>query len=517
MAKSQDAAEEATLEQFGYRQQFDRTFRLFASFAIGFSFISITTGIFTTYGSVLLTSGPLGIWTWPLVIVGQLAVALVFAVLASRIPLAGYSYQWMSRLANPYIGWLVGWFTFAFLVVDVVAVDYAVASTVVPTLFSYTGTSGNTWLVTALIVIVQGLLIMFSTLWTRRVNNAAVTTEIAGVGGLTVLLLIVGAVRGLLNWGHLFSRAAVPAAGYFGFGGGTHDSPWMFAFLLGAFTIVGFEACGNLAEETQEPGIVVPRAMWSSVVISGVIGFAFLIAITASTGNLKVLTASSTPVADVVIRVLGSVIGKIFLVIVLYSIFACGLVIFVTATRVSWAMARDERFPGWQALRRVNPRFDSPAIATVTVGIVIEIVLAVFATRTNALFKLFSAATLMPALIYLVTTVLYVFTRRRLPSTHGFRLGRWELPVMVIALVWLVFEMSIFRDSSFGVPWLYVAVMMGVGVIYFVYLLITRHSLAMSSRTQAFGPGDELSGPEPPGQPGPGQPPAAPANGGSVP
>jgi hypothetical protein len=42
---------EARLEEFGYREEYDRTLRRFASFAIGFSFISITTGIFTTYAS----------------------------------------------------------------------------------------------------------------------------------------------------------------------------------------------------------------------------------------------------------------------------------------------------------------------------------------------------------------------------------------------------------------------------------------------------------------------------------
>jgi len=468
-----------SVEQFGYRQEFRRTFRRFASFAIGFSFISITTGIFTTYGSVLASSGPLGIWTWPLVIVGQLAVALVFGVLAARIPLAGYSYQWMSRLANPQIGWLVGWFAFAFLVVDVVAVDYALASTVAPALFGYVGTQGNTWLATALIVLAQALLIMFSTPWTQRVNNGAVATEIAGVGGLTVLLVVVGAIRGLLNGGHLFSRGAIPAAGYFSFGTGSHDSPWVLAFLLGAFTIVGFEACGNLAEETEDPGATVPRAMWSSVAISGVIGFAFLVAISAASGNLKALAASSTPVADVVIRVLGSVVGKIFLVIVMYSIFACGLVIFVTVTRLMWAMSRDERFPGWRALRTVNARYDSPLVATAVAGVVIEAVLAIFATRTHALFDLFSAATLMPAVIYLVTVLLYVAARRRLPRTHGYSLGAAEIPVIVVALVWLAFEMSIFRDSSFATPWLYVAVMMAIGLIYFAYMLLTHRPLTM--------------------------------------
>jgi hypothetical protein len=36
------------LTRFGYRQQFVRSLRNFESFAVAFSFILITTGIFTT-------------------------------------------------------------------------------------------------------------------------------------------------------------------------------------------------------------------------------------------------------------------------------------------------------------------------------------------------------------------------------------------------------------------------------------------------------------------------------------
>ncbi|MEO6888427.1 MAG: amino acid permease, partial [Ktedonobacteraceae bacterium] len=104
----QGGAEEHILQKYGYQQEFRRELKRFASFAVGFSFISITTGIFSTYGSVLNWGGPLGIWTWPFVVLGQLFVSLVFAALASRIPLAGYSYQWASRLLNAKVGWLIG-------------------------------------------------------------------------------------------------------------------------------------------------------------------------------------------------------------------------------------------------------------------------------------------------------------------------------------------------------------------------------------------------------------------------
>ena len=87
-----DAAE---LAQFGYTQSMERRTGRFASFAVAFAFVSIATGIFTTYGSVLNSSGPVGIWTWPIAVVGQLAVAFVLGSLASRIPVTGYAYQWL--------------------------------------------------------------------------------------------------------------------------------------------------------------------------------------------------------------------------------------------------------------------------------------------------------------------------------------------------------------------------------------------------------------------------------------
>jgi amino acid transporter len=388
--------------------------------------------------------------------------------------LAGYSYQWTSRLTNPKIGWLIGWILFTFLIVDVVAVDYAVASTVFPSLFNYPATTGSSWLATAIVVLVQALLIIFSTRASAYVNNTAVATEVIGIVGLTVLLLIVGGIRGMLHPDHLFSTGTVATTGYFSLGGLTSAGPFVLSFLLGAFTIVGFEAAANLAEETEHPERVVPFAMWSSVVLSGVVGFAFLVALDVALGNVAAATKSPTPVADIITTVLGSLVGKLFLVFVTFSIFACGLVIFITATRLTYAMARDQRFPGYRIFRQVHPRTNTPVWATVLLCVLIEAVLAIFAPRADALVNLFGAATLLPCLIYLATVLLYVGVRTRLPRAQGFSLGRFEWPVVALALIWLLFELSIFRDQSFHAPWVYTLVMFGLGLIYFVWLLVAR-------------------------------------------
>src|SRR5271170_7761632 len=72
-----------------YRQELKRTLGSFQVFAISFAFISVAVGIFGTYDFVLQRGGPVGIWLWVLVAVGQLLVALVYAQFAARISLSG--------------------------------------------------------------------------------------------------------------------------------------------------------------------------------------------------------------------------------------------------------------------------------------------------------------------------------------------------------------------------------------------------------------------------------------------
>ena len=110
-----------------------------------------------------------------------------------------------------------------------------------------------------------------------------------------------------------------------------------------------------------------------------------------------------------------------------------------------------------------------------------ELILAVFSHSQTALFTLFGAATLLPAVMYASTVVLYLIKRKSLPESDKFNLGAWEMPILVVAVVWLVFELALFRDSSFKQAWAYVIVMVVIGAIYLGYLLATRgrHGLAM--------------------------------------
>ncbi|MFC7642140.1 APC family permease [Streptosporangium lutulentum] len=106
-------------------------------------------------------------------------------------------------------------------------------------------------------------------------------------------------------------------------------------------------------------------------------------------------------------------------------------------SRIVFAMSRDSRFPAHRLMRRVDPRTHTPVPATIlifVIGVVLMVVLP-----GAALLELITAATILPAIIYGLTVILYLGVRRRLDRRKGaFDLGRFELPVAFGALTWSV-------------------------------------------------------------------------------
>ena len=92
------------LAQLGYRQELHRSLGSFSSFAAGFSYISILTGMFQTSYVGFLFAGPAFIWAWPFVFAGQMMVALQFAELSAHYPIAGSVYQWAKKVSPRGLG-----------------------------------------------------------------------------------------------------------------------------------------------------------------------------------------------------------------------------------------------------------------------------------------------------------------------------------------------------------------------------------------------------------------------------
>ena len=282
----------------------------------------------------------------------------------------------------------------AFLSIVTVAVDYGLTQVALFPLLGIEYTPMRGAAVTLLVLVVQMVLIIWSTPITTKINNLAVGAEVIAMVGLTVL--IGGAV--LLgkhgDWGNLTSQGAIPSAGYAGWLG-----PFMLSALLGCYTLVGWESAANLAEETHNPKQVVPMAMVRAVLVSGVIGMLFLLAITAAMDDVAAVTADSAPVARIIHDTLGGGVEGAMLVVVSVAIFACGLVIMVTNSRLVHSMARDGRLPAADVLSRVPRPTGGPTFATLLAGGCSITIVVAFAGNADALTQLLGAAALMPALL----------------------------------------------------------------------------------------------------------------------
>lgn len=450
-----------------------RTLGSFQVFAISFAFISVAVGVFGTYGEVLQTAGPVGIWLWIVAAVGQTLVAFVVAQFAARIALSGSSYQWASRLANPKVGWWFGWLTFWFLAIAVVAIDNALASQALMPLAGMEDNENTARVITVVILVVQAVLVIASTRLLGLITSAAVALEIGIVAVLVVGLAAVMVFSGGGDLGNLVSRGVTATdPNYFAIGGGL-----MSGMIMGLTTLVGFDSAANLAEEAKDPYRSVPRAIVTSVIAAAVVGLLFVIALTVAIKDIPAVAASGSPVAEIIRSQLGPAMERVLLAAIAIAMFGAGMVVMAACSRQVFAMARDERFPAHRWMQKVNARTHTPVYATILI-LVVGIVLMV-ALPGDALLQLILASTILPALIYGAIVVLYLAVRRRLGRRPGaFNLGRWETPVAVAALIWVAFALFVLvTPDDARVPGLVVIGLIVVGAAYFATMMTVNRAV----------------------------------------
>src|SRR5437763_14060558 len=190
----QEAADARDLAGFGYKQELKRVLGVYSSFAVAFSYISPSTGIFTLYALGLATGGAFFFWTWPIVALGQLIVALNFAEVSSHFPVAGSVYQWTKYLSNRHYSWFTGWIYLFAGILTVTAVDATIPIVLIPLLnnlgIGITATLTSEIIIAALILASTTLLNIYGVRLVAIVNNTGVVFEILGMVVFALLLLI---------------------------------------------------------------------------------------------------------------------------------------------------------------------------------------------------------------------------------------------------------------------------------------------------------------------------------------
>lgn len=432
-AGSGDDAADAELRRLGYSPELKRVMGFFSSFAASFSGISITNSLFLTLPVILANSGAGGIWTWIPSSIGAILVALIFADLVGRIPVAGYAYQWSSRLTTPRVGWFVAWAGIMAFGVGCASVVYGTAPFFLSEFGIEVTFSSQIWCAVIFTVIVAAINLVGLRL-AAIINNFAVAAELVGGGLIGVGLLVTAIVAHPHPVSDLFHQQPGASGGYFG--------AWILAFLLGAYSYAAWELPADLAEETHDAPNVAAKAMLWSVGITAVAGMLLLISYTYASPDIGQTLNEDVPILSIIQYQWGGTLTDICNIFFLVSFVSLAILIMAGAARLLYSLGRDNMILGSSLLKRVSKeKVPGWAIVATALFVIAMFVIPAEISSSVSAYTLGTASVGYNA-VYLMMVIIYIVQahRGKLPEQFGgISLGRWALPIAYVAAVWQLF------------------------------------------------------------------------------
>jgi amino acid transporter len=504
------------LADLGYRQELSRVLSLFDNFSVAFSYLSPMVGVYSLFVLGAGAGGPRYLWLMPIVVAGMLLVALVFGELGSHYPVAGALYQYGKYSVGAAYGWWVGWIYGIALLVTVASVDTGVVPYVTALVNQWFGTTMDATSHTTILVITILLILLQTALNTvgakvlGRIARLGVYVETIGTFGVAIALGIVGFHHGL---GFLFTTNGAERATanslQVDFGGSWWTGAALVAVLAHVYIFYGFEAAGDVAEETVDASRQVPRAMRSALVYGGVASFVLVAGLLLATPSDAKGYTNATSFAGGVPAILAQLpqwLQDFFLVMVILAFFSCGTAVQGAGARLAYSYARDGAVPASAWVRRISPRFRTPSNALI-IGAVVPLLFTLmvninpakdvhllwftFPAGINALTALVSFGVTGIYLSFLLTVIGSMVARARGWIPEGaFRLGRWAWPVSIVAAAYLgLMLVNIVaptgltspRGALFNLDWVTLMVMVVIVLLGAVYFFVARPDRRLSA------------------------------------
>lgn len=514
------AGADSGMEHFGYKESLARSIGSFGSFAAGVSYISILTGTFQLFYFGFGTAGPAYLWSWPMVLAGQLAVALCFMELAAKYPIAGSVYNWSKILGSRLVGWSSGWLMLTASIVTLSAVVLALQLNL-PRLwsgFQIIGDGRGAYDFATNAVILGTVLILFTTIVNAlgvrlmaRINSAGVFIELIAAC-LIALFLALHIKRGPAVFFSTHGYGAGQSWGYL--------SDFLVASLASGYVMYGFDTASSLGEETLEPRRTAPRAILRAILASFVIGGAILVFAVMAAPDLHDprIGSGNGGLQYIVEQVMWGPLGRVFLVCIVVAVTVCSLAVHTAAIRLTFAMARDNALPFGEKLASVNSQTQTPIVPAVVIGVIAELILVLNIGQPKIFTVLTSIAVIMIYLSYLLVTV--PLLRKRLAGQWPpadlaaggyFTMGRWGMLVNIVAVLWgvgMALNLAWPREAVYGTPWyntwgafVYIAAIFGAGLWWYAVKgrhhigTLASHTLPTSADSaQSASGGGSLSG-----------------------
>lgn len=417
----------------------------------------VGTGIFVLTGvAAALYAGPGLILSFVVAGIISGLAALCYAEFASVVPIAGSAYTYSYATLGELIAWIIGWDLILEYAVGAAAVSIGwsgyltdllkVIGIVIPKAFTASPFSGGVVNLPAVIIIllITALLIR-GTSESSTVNSIIVAIKVAVV----LFFLVVG-------FGHINPANWSPFLP-FGPGGILHGASIIF------FAYIGFDQVSTAAEEAKNPSRDLPLGIIFSLVICTLLYILVTAVLTGLVPYTQLDVAS--PVSHALILLGMNTAGSIISVGAICGLTTVLLVLLFGQSRVFFSMSRDGLLP--PLFSQVHPRFRTPHISTLLVGVVVALVAGF--TPIDVVAELTNIGTLAAFVLVSLGVLILRHTQPELP--RGFRVP-WMpvLPILsAIASLVLIFSLPWVTILRF-IVWLILGF-----IIYFFYSISHSH------------------------------------------
>ena len=417
----------AQLEALGYDSKFDRSMSMWANFSLGFTYLSPVVGVYTLFAIALAAGGPAMFWTYLFVGIGQLFVALVFGEIVSQFPIAGGLYPWARRLVGKRWAWMAGWVYLWALCSTIAGVAVGGAPYVAQLLGLNVGQAGEVAIAIAMIVGTTALNVSGTKLL-ARVAMFGFICELVGAIVVGGYLLIVARHQ---SFRVLFQT--------FGLGNGHYFPAFVASSVAAMWCYYGFEACGDVAEETPDASRAIPKAMRMTIYIGGFAAMLVCLAFVLAVPDLKAVFSGqdTDPVVTILNTAMGPVGLRAVIAVVMVSFFSCLISLEAATSRLLFSYGRDRMIFGSNQLSTLSERTRVPVNALLFAGIVPAFIAiaGLFLKRMVETIVVSSATGIYVAFQMIVLAALIARAKGWKPR-GAFRLGIWAWPVNLAALTY---------------------------------------------------------------------------------
>jgi amino acid transporter len=220
---------------------------------------------------------------------------------------------------------------------------------------------------------------------------------------------------------------------------GSYLPAFLAAALAAMFCYYGFEACGDVAEETPNASRMIPKAMRMTIYVGGAAAMLVCLALILAVPDMQAVISGRD--TDAVASVLRSAMGEVglraVLAVVMVSFISCALSMQAAASRLLFAYARDEMIAGSALFSRISPHTHVPVAALTVAGLIPALIALSGLWLQNAVNTIisFASAGIYMAFQMLVAGALIARARGWKPS-GPFTLGRWGWTINIIALAY---------------------------------------------------------------------------------